>query len=316
MVDVMTQPSALGALLADTTGVVGAALGTAGGELRAVTGRITSGEASVAAAAAITRELATLGHLFELGELAVASLKAAGATRVFSRRASAVLAIELEPERPLGELEAKLRALVWSPEDLHGPAVVRTLSSEPAALPPPPSPAPRSTGVGPVFAGDLEELGVADLLEFLRSGQRTGLLICTTPAGIGSVQLRRGMIVGADSPSALGLRQHLLNDPELAPERRRALAAVAAERFGDDAIDEVVGSGDLVSRDEVDRARVARIYSAIREMIGWASGRFSFDPSAPVAAKPGPALGVQSVLMQICQEQDDQAQAEQADQAH
>ena len=122
--------------------------------------------------------------------------------------------------------------------------------------------------------------------------------------GIGRVQLSRGMIVGADSPNALDLRRHLLNNPELAPERRAALADLPAESFGDEAIDEAIASRDLVPRDEVERARVARIYSAVRELIGWTSGRFSFDPEVAMT-NPAPAINAQSILMQLCQEQDE-----------
>jgi hypothetical protein len=56
----------------------------------------------------------------------------------------------------------------------------------------------------------------------------------------------------------------------------------------------------------VERARVARIYSAFREMVGWTSGRFSFDPAVPIVTNPVLALSAQSILMQIYQEQDEQ----------
>jgi hypothetical protein len=301
------------------------------------------------AAAAVTRELAAIGVVSGLGELGVASLKAPTAARVFARQAGAVLAVELDPRRPLGELETKLRTLVWAPEELRGPAVNRTPvmslhermtgttrppvpASPPArrittqtlaratratrlaplpeapALPPPPSPpAQKSAGGGPVFTGDLEEFCISDLLQFLRNSQRTGLLLCTTSTGTGRVQLSRGMIISADSPNALDLRQQLLDSPELAPEQRLALAALPAESFSDDTVDAAMSSRDLVPRDEVERARIARIYSAFREMIGWTSGRFSFDPGIAVMTNPPLALSAQSILMQLCQEQDELA---------
>jgi hypothetical protein len=168
-------------------------------------------------------------------------------------------------------------------------------------------PAPvKLVGSGPVFTGDLDELGLPDLLEFLRNSQRTGHLMCTSPAGTGTIQLSRGMIIGADSPNALDLRKHLLAIPGLAPERSRELAALPVECFGDDMIDGVLVSRGLIPRDELERARIARIYSAFREMLGWTAGRFSFDPGTPIVANPAFALSVQSVLMQIYQEHDEQ----------
>jgi hypothetical protein len=178
---------------------------------------------------------------------------------------------------------------------------------EPEALPPPPpAPRPRSRGRAPVFGGSLEEFCLPDLLQLLRNTRRTGLLTCTTSTGIGRVLLSGGMIVGADSPSALDLRWQVLNSPGLAPERRAVLAALPVDSFSDEAIDDAIAARGLVSRDDVASARVARIYSAFREMIGWTSGRFSFDPEVTVN-HPRPALSVQSILMRLWQEQDEQA---------
>jgi hypothetical protein len=187
----------------------------------------------------------------------------------------------------------------------------------PTAPPPrPPLPVPATTGFaspakavgsGPVFTGDLEEFSLPDLLEFLRNSHRTGLLVCTTEIGVGTVQLSRGMIIGANSPHALDLREHFLSSVELLPEQRRTLASLPSECFGDDMIESVLVLRDLVPRDELERARVARIYSAFREMMGWNSGRFSFDPAVPIVTNPALALSAQSILMQIYQEQDEQA---------
>jgi hypothetical protein len=177
--------------------------------------------------------------------------------------------------------------------------------------PPPPASngvttATKSVGSGPVFAGDLEEFALPDLLEFLRNSHRTGLLVCSTITGTGTVQLSRGMIIAADSPNALDLREHLLTSAEIAPEQRQVLAALPVDYFSDEMIEDVLVSRDLVPRDEVERARIARIYSAFREMVGWTSGRFAFDPTVPIVSNPALALSAQSILMQIYQEQDEE----------
>jgi predicted regulator of Ras-like GTPase activity (Roadblock/LC7/MglB family) len=369
----------LGALLEETRGVVGVVLGTADGELRAVVGSVADGNTGAAVTASLTEALSYIGTLLGLGELEVASIKGTTAARVVARQAGAVVAIELDAKRPLGDLETKLRTQAWAPpqedipeelpeelteEVMERPAVNRAptvplhqrqsqammaasappspsrpSSSVPVPLPPPkemsragratPPPAPlggpyaatprgtpspttpsnvpsemKQVGSGPVFTGDLEEFALPDLLEFLRNSHRTGLLMCTTASGVGTVQLSRGMIIGADSPNALDLREHFLTSADVAPDRRRALAALPPESFGDDMIDGVLG--DMMPRDDVERARVARIYSAFREMMAWTSGRFSFDPAVPVAANPALALSAQSILMQIFQEQDEQ----------
>ncbi|HEU4730880.1 MAG TPA: DUF4388 domain-containing protein [Kofleriaceae bacterium] len=352
----MTQPSAIDSLIEQTQGIVGVVLGTASGELRAVVGSVANGDSGAAAVAVLASELTAIGKLLGIGALCVASVKSASAARVLSCQAGAVLSIELDPRRPLGELEAKLRTLAWAPPDIDAPSAEAAPPEPPrerltgAARPPVPSDPPRrpttqnltrmtrptaqalprgerptlpppvgepsqgapvrsmrSVGTGPVFSGNLEELGIPDLLEFLRNTQRTGLLVCTTSGGIGTVQLLRGMIVGADSPHALDLRQHFLTSPDLSPELHRALAALPAGSFSDDALHDASELRDLVPRDELERARVARIYSAFREMVGWSTGRFSFDPAIPVINNPSVALSVQTILMQLFQEQDEQA---------
>jgi len=404
MLDFTMESSTLDNLLVDTTGVVGVVVGTADGEVIQIDGTVDDGDAVAAVAASLTGELAKVGSLLHLGELRVASLKAATAGRVFTRQTGAVIAIELDARRPLGDLETKLRSMVWAAEDefdapagrgpigrtetpgpvsrpialplplppppsgpgefndrtnprlrhtpppvaterphrptptpppaparlsssripgirLPTPLPVRPTPPPPAMLrpsqqvpvppvrptPPPSVPAPVVTaGSGPVFTGDLEEFCLPDLLEFLRNSHRTGILSCTTDTGSGIVQLSRGMITGADSPHALDLREHFLTNPELGLDRRRALAALPPECFGEDAIDQELGARALVSREEIEQARTARIYSAFREMIAWTRGRFSFDPAAPIATHPAIALSAQSILMQIYQEQDEQ----------
>ncbi len=375
MLERITEASALGTLLEETRGVVGVVLANVEGELRSIVGSVADGDVCAIVAASLTGELNRVGALLGFGTLAVASLKAASAARVFAEQSGAVVGIELDPKRPLGELETKLRMVTWArDEQLEAPPPGRMPTVPEPRLPgltrppmPPPAPSPRSAsptmpprptaptppplparptaptpapalatvplpstaatrssfpsrsaasgvvqppmksvGSGPVFTGDLEEFCLPDLLEFLRNSHRTGLLMCTTDLGVGTVQLSLGMIIGADSPNALDLREHFLTSPELPPERRRLLAALPLECFGDDMIDGVLVSRDLVPRDQVEQARVARIYSAFREMMGWTTGRFSFDPAVPIVTNPALALSAQSILMQIYQEQDEQ----------
>ncbi|HEU4733766.1 MAG TPA: DUF4388 domain-containing protein, partial [Kofleriaceae bacterium] len=307
-------------LVRETPGVLGVVLGTWAGELTSVTGNFVDGDTTAAAAAGLISELAAIGELLGLGELGVASVKAPTAARVFARQAGAIVAFELDPKRPLGELETKLRTVAWAPEDELDDEVVplevttgarRDFGASPSLPPPlpmptlpmPPDEAPAGTpppaelagrppsnvssqmkavGSGPVFTGDLEEFSLPDLLEFLRNSHRTGLLMCSTPAGVGAIQLSRGMIVAADSPHALDLREHFVTHPEIDIDRRRLMATLPPECFSEAVIEGVLVGRDLATPAELERARTARIYSAFREMMAWTSGRFSFDPGVPI----------------------------------
>lgn len=375
MVSLANQSPTLGTLLDETRGVVGGVLGTAEGELCNTVGSVADGNTSALIAAALANELGKAGSALGLGAFDVVTLKASSAARVVARQAGAILALELDPKKPLGELETKLRTLPWAPppELLREPEQVQELeldddsavpyddvvddwseepavarestrpnleqqsnryymppqmlgmggelgsstgvpevvperASRPTAKPGPNNvPSPMTTvGSGPVFTGDLEEFALPDLLEFMRNSHRTGLLVCTSDAGTGTVHMSRGMVVSADSPHALDLRAHFVSRTDMHPELRRQLAALPHEFFSDDMIDSVLVSRELVPREELERARIARIHSAFREMITWTSGRFSFDPAVPIVSNPAVALSARSILMQIYQEMDDQ----------
>ena len=49
-------------------------------------------------------------------------------------------------------------------------------------------------GTESVFSGRLSVFALPDLLEFLRSGRRTGLLVCSSAAGLGRLRFRDGRI--------------------------------------------------------------------------------------------------------------------------
>ncbi|HET7505216.1 MAG TPA: hypothetical protein VFK02_29560, partial [Kofleriaceae bacterium] len=212
LVELAGDKGPLADLVRETPGVFGVVVGTWAGELTSMAGSFVDGDTTAAASAGLLSELATVGELLGLGELGVASVKAPSAARVFARQAGTIVALELDPKRPLGELETKLRTVAWAPEDATESDLVppppevatgsrrdrhaRPTSPPPLAMPPddaPPDapPAPervarppgnvasqmKVAGSGPVFSGDLEEFSLPDLLEFLRNSHRTGLLM-------------------------------------------------------------------------------------------------------------------------------------------
>ena len=336
------EASTLSALLEETRGVVGVVLATTSGELHAVLGTASDVEATAATAAVLARELNAIGTHLGIGALGVASIKSPTASRVIAQQRAAVLAIELDPKCAIAELETKLRTLAWAPADavMLRPAV-KPPAAEPPRAPRPPTaapplptsrpsmlaagslppvlargarppvkvvvpPLPAPAGSTPVFSGDLDAFCLPDLLEFLRNSQRTGLLQCATRSASGSIRLFRGMIVSADSPNALDLQTHFSAHPQLAPETRREIASLPPEAFGDGLLQSPLVTSNHLPFEEVERARSARIYSAIREMIKWIEGRFSFDPTVAITSSPELGLSSQTILMHIYQEQDEQ----------
>lgn len=289
--------------LTDGTAALSAVVASEHGELLAARG--ARDEASAAAVALALHELARVGQTLSLGALEAASLKSPTAGHVVGRAAECVVAIELDPRRGVGELETRMRTWASNPPVFAEASAPRTLPPPPpipvrptpststappvaAALVPGLRQAPprlpsvltrasvpsnvKAVGTGPVFAGDLAELALPDLLEFLRLGQRTGLLVCTTPFGVGAVRLHRGLVSGASSPRA--------------PEPLHATPPAAG--------------------DDRNHPRVAQIYDAFREMLVWREGRFAFEPELPSDASAFSALSAQTILMHLYQEQDEQ----------
>ena len=60
----------------------------------------------------------------------------------------------------------------------------------------------REKSTGPAFSGSLQMCGLPELLEVLRTGQKTGTLVCSSAAGIGAIHLRSGKVTGRPLPTA------------------------------------------------------------------------------------------------------------------
>ena len=227
-----------------------------------VRGPGTSGRADVVALATsvIVRELGHTGGSFRLGRCEVITIKGQSAAQVVGHQHGTIAFVELEASRPTGDVERRLRKPDWAsggvdtvevapvhdaaPEHAAGVAGTET-SGLPVAGTPADGPLLKAAGIhsrGVVFAGDLHIFGLADVLELLRANRRTGVLVCSSAAGTGTVQLRNGQVVGAASPASPSI------------------------------------SGSIA---EMRDGLLAATTGAIRELVTWVDGRFDFHPSSP-----------------------------------
>src|SRR5579872_1698399 len=136
MLDLVTEATTLGVLLEETRGVVGVVLGTTEGEVRGTVGSVRDSDAGASTAATLGVEFNKIGTLLGLGGLGVVSIKSPTAARVVAQQSGAVLVIELDPRRPLGELETKLRTLTWAPPDERLGVPPPSRASSPPAISP------------------------------------------------------------------------------------------------------------------------------------------------------------------------------------
>jgi thioredoxin-like negative regulator of GroEL len=127
-----------------------------------------------------------------------------------------------------------------------------------------------------VFSGRLNVLSLPDLIEFLRSARRTGLLACSAGERVGSLRFQTGWIVDGVATGAPGMATLPIGEED--------------------------GGGAL-------RLQVETV---IREILRWSDGDFVFTSDASASsADPDPRASVdpQAVLLQIYKDSDEAARS-------
>jgi tetratricopeptide (TPR) repeat protein len=177
-----------------------------------------------------------------------------------------------------------------------------------------PARASQVVGGASVFSGRLSVFALPDVIEFVRSARRTGLLACSSGTGMAAVQFREGRITGATSPASPDVGELLVR------ARKVSAAAVAEVRAGAprDAPDHVlaariVGEG-LADPATVRDALRRRVEQVVLEVLGWKDGEFAFNREGD-AAPPTEArveFDAQDVLLNVLKTMDEDARARSA----
>jgi hypothetical protein len=159
-----------------------------------------------------------------------------------------------------------------------------------------------------MLRGDLALVCVPDLLEFLRSGKRTGKLLCSSVGTSGSLRMRKGRIVEAVSPctAQTPLLTRLIESGEASEEQAKAIAG-EQEQLEDAVVARRLIDGGFTNPETVRRALLGQIQNAIKEMIGWTEGSFTFYPGEEEAVPPEAVIeaDAQVILLNIFKEQDE-----------
>ena len=158
-----------------------------------------------------------------------------------------------------------------------------------------------------MFSGRLSVFSLADLVEFLRTAGRSGLLVCSSHGGMGAFRFRKGKITGAAAPSTPSLGDLLVRNGKLTAE---ALASAGPAREGT-LVD--AGLADrLVQHASIDAAVVReagrqQIEQVLRELIDWSDGEFAFTREEE--AQPGGDASIevdaQHLLLELFRERDE-----------
>ncbi len=124
------------------------------------------------------------------------------------------------------------------------------------------------------IAGDLSDIAVVDLLQFVHMSQRSGTLLIESPKGSARISFQAGRIASAWSPTSLSVVKYLVDRGTLtlqqvtaAETRRRALVPVPS--LGRALLD----AGEVSIRD-LREAVATKIEQTIFELVSWSSGTF------------------------------------------
>jgi hypothetical protein len=143
-----------------------------------------------------------------------------------------------------------------------------------------PANTPRSSSA--VFAGELQVFALPDLLEFLRSGRRTGTLMCSSTLGLGALRMRDGFITGGASPATPDIGRLLVKEGKLSEAALRSVVVRKQAEQLDPLLGALLVRQGLVDTETVRRALRRQIHMALAELVRWNGGQFAFDPDATV----------------------------------
>ncbi len=132
-------------------------------------------------------------------------------------------------------------------------------------------------GLGAVFSGQLTAFALPDILEFLRSARSTGMLVCSSTAGLGSLRFHGGRVAGADVPGAPNLGQLLVHAGNISTVSLRAASSAPGAEQTDHMLGERLIREGLVEAAVVQEALRRKVELSILELAQWKEGGFTFD---------------------------------------
>jgi hypothetical protein len=139
----------------------------------------------------------------------------------------------------------------------------------------------KPVATAPRFSGDVESFALPTVLEFLGLQKKTGSLVVSSPRGAATVRLVRGALTSASAPGMKRLGETLI---ERGIVTAAALdAALPRHHLDDGEIAEVLGTMLLLERsthrEALTEAVFTQVTDALKEMLTWKEGAFSFHPA-------------------------------------
>jgi len=159
------------------------------------------------------------------------------------------------------------------------------------------------------FSGNLDDVTVIDLFQFIRIGARTGTLTLIRGLDHAEVSFHGGAIVSASGPGSLRLGELLLVADLIDMETLDAALELQAHEQPRRNLGRILVDGGL-PREDMYQAVRQQIEEVVRHLVSWRTGSFEFAPDEikhldELALQPGEApvvqLDTQSVLLEALQ---------------
>ncbi|MGC8916999.1 MAG: DUF4388 domain-containing protein [Thermoanaerobaculum sp.] len=134
------------------------------------------------------------------------------------------------------------------------------------------------------ISGSLEDVAVADVLQFIHLGKRTGVLTLTRGEERASIGFFSGKIVFAQVSGAPRLGDLLLRRGLV--DRQRMEAALASQQPGAPrrSVGQLLLAAGLVSHEQLKAVVEEQIRRAVAAVLGWETGEFEFLPDEATPA--------------------------------
>ncbi len=168
--------------------------------------------------------------------------------------------------------------------------------------------------------GKLEDVSLADVMQFVHLGRRTGTLSLTRGTQEAEIGFHRGQIVSASAPGSKRLgdllaAKHLV-DPQTMTEMIRLQTSEQPRR----SLGQVLMASGVLEFDDIRKVIEEQIESSIYELVTWTSGSFEFaldelKPIDDIAMYPGDVipkldLNTQMVLLEATRIMDEKRRSQ------
>lgn len=157
------------------------------------------------------------------------------------------------------------------------------------------------------FSGELTTFSIPDLLEFFRSGRRSGTLYCRSDQEVVALDLADGWITGV-AASSRQLGRLLVEKGTISQEALDKALRIPGAANCERELSEVLVKSELVTVAQLEATIADYVHHTIRYLVDWREGQFSFDSKLPeIGCQVQVRLDPQVVMLEVFKAMDEEA---------